>query len=248
MSPARAHRRPVHLRDVRENLAAPARETGDVLHTAAGGLRAGEWGAGSAAGWSDASARLLRRVDALDSARSWSRESPRLAYGPPRRAPPAPPPEREDRRRRSVAGDVSALTRTLAVAADEHRSPTVPEGAALDRYGRPELIGDSCHAQAPACSASTGPGRGQGAAGGAGGAARPAVRGAARARRATAGGAAVLGTPLLRAENLWADVVPAPAERGQARETGAPAAPERPSGLRGRSRDTPPETRRAGYG
>ncbi|MCZ9344353.1 FUSC family protein, partial [Streptomyces sp. TRM76130] len=66
---------------VGENLALLARETGDVLRTVAEGLRE-EWDEQSAADWSSDAARLRYRVEALRSARAWSRESLRLTYGP----------------------------------------------------------------------------------------------------------------------------------------------------------------------
>jgi uncharacterized membrane protein YgaE (UPF0421/DUF939 family) len=66
---------PVHLRDVRENLAALAQETGDVLADIAENLRQGDWDASIITHWSRASARLARRLDGLRAARSWSQES-----------------------------------------------------------------------------------------------------------------------------------------------------------------------------
>lgn len=77
---------PIHLRDVRENLAALAREAGDVLHTVGADLRETEWDARTAARWSSASARLERCLEALRSARGWSRESLKLTSGPLRPA------------------------------------------------------------------------------------------------------------------------------------------------------------------
>ncbi|MFI8946257.1 aromatic acid exporter family protein [Streptomyces sp. NPDC053750] len=209
---------PIHLRDVRENLAALAREAGDVLHSVAADLRETEWDAQTAAAWSNDAARLRRRLDALYSARSWSRESLRLTSGPLRRlhrAPTAVPPEDEDQRFGRVTDTVTALTRTLAVAADEHRTPAPPEGPVLDLYARLlQLIGDACHAEA---------GRLLGEAVGDGreeateatmeelhrrlqdGLREHAGQGAART--------AVLGTLLLQAENLWAEIVPEPRTR-----------------------------------
>ncbi|MFG2679867.1 aromatic acid exporter family protein [Streptomyces sp. NPDC048392] len=143
---------PIHLRDVRENLAALARESGDLLHSVAADLRETQWDAQSAAGWSNDAARLRRRLDALYSARSWSRESLRLTSGPLRwlyRAPTGVPPVAEDQRWSRVTGNITALTRTLAVAADERRTPAPPEGPVLELYARLlRLIGDACHAQA----------------------------------------------------------------------------------------------------
>ncbi|MFH9570993.1 aromatic acid exporter family protein [Streptomyces sp. NPDC017230] len=211
---------PIHLRDVRENLAALAREAGDVLHSVAADLRGNEWDAQTAAGWSSDSARLQRRLEALESARSWSQESLRLTYGPLRalrRAPTAVPPEDEDQRWSRVTGNITALTRTLAVAADEHRTPALPEGPVLDLYARLlKLIGDACRGEA---------GRLLGEAA----EARPeeeteatmeelhrrlqdglreqAGHGAART--------AVLGTLLLQAENLWSEIVPEPQAQGR---------------------------------
>ncbi|WP_371236280.1 FUSC family protein [Streptomyces pimonensis] len=144
---------PVHLRDVRENLAALAREAGDVLHAVAGDLRGGEWDAQTAAGRLDAATRLQNRLEALRSARSWSRESLRLTSDVLRALHRAPtealPPEDEDERFSRVTGHVTALTRTLAVAADEDRTPAAPDPAVLGCYGELlELIGDACHAEA----------------------------------------------------------------------------------------------------
>lgn len=96
---------PIHLRDVRENLAALARESGDLLHTVATGLRGGEWDAQNAADWSSDAAR---RLDALYSARSWSRESLRLTSGPLRRLQACPPPSRP--RTRTSGGAASPGT------------------------------------------------------------------------------------------------------------------------------------------
>ncbi|MFF7162232.1 aromatic acid exporter family protein [Streptomyces sp. NPDC008086] len=138
---------PIHLRDVRENLAALARESGDLLHTVAADLRDTEWNAQSAAGWSSASARLERRLETLRSARGWSRESLRLRAGPlrVRRASRPAPPEEEDERWSRVTGHIRALTRTLSVAADEERTPLPPDGPALHAYaGLLDLIGDAC--------------------------------------------------------------------------------------------------------
>lgn len=201
---------PIHLRDVRENLAALAREAGDVLHSVAGDLREGEW---DAPGWSHASALLEHRLEALRSARRWSRESLRLTATPLRavRRPPAPtPPEREDERWSRVTGHIRALTRTLAVAADDDRAPAAPTGPVLDSYARLlELIGDACHAESDRLPAS-------------GGAVHPDDRTVTAMRelrerlqdglREHAGqgadGTTVLGTLLLQAENLWSEIVP----------------------------------------
>ncbi|NJP48728.1 FUSC family protein [Streptomyces sp. SBST2-5] len=207
---------PIHLRDVRENLAALARETGDVLHAVARDLREGDWDAQSAADRHAAALRLHSRLDALRSARGWSRESLRFTHGALRalhRAPTAAlPPEEEDDRFSRVVGHVTALTRTLAVAADEQRSPTAPDPKALRHCGRLlELIGDTCHAEARRL-----------AHGGSSGGGRPDEETEAVMRQLHedlqegmrehaglgAARAAVLGTLLLQAENLWADLVP----------------------------------------
>ncbi|WP_437062392.1 FUSC family protein [Streptomyces sp. enrichment culture] len=208
---------PIHLRDVRENLAALARESGDLLHGVASGLREGGWDAQSAAGWSNEAARLGRRLDALHSARSWSRESLRLTSAPLRRlqrVPATVPPEDEDQRWSRVTGNITALTRTLVVTVDEHRTPAPPEGPVLDLYARLlGLIGDACDAEADRLlGKSAGPGsttaettettmdelhrRLQE------GLREHAGQGAART--------AVLGTLVLQAENLWAEIVPEP--------------------------------------
>ncbi|MBQ0963854.1 MULTISPECIES: FUSC family protein [Streptomyces] len=214
---------PIHLRDVRENLAALAREAGDLLHSVADDLRETRWDAQSAADWSRQAAWLERRLDALYSARSWSRESLRMTSGPLRRlrrGPTVVPPEDEDRRWSRVCGNLTALTRTLAVAADEHRTPAPPDGPVLDLYARLlRLIGDACHAEAGRLVGERA-GAGPEAATGATmeelhrrlqeGLREHAGQGAART--------AVLGTLLLQAENLWAEVVPEPHTPDQAAE------------------------------
>ncbi|MFJ7768428.1 aromatic acid exporter family protein [Streptomyces sp. NPDC097107] len=209
---------PIHLRDVRENLAALAREAGDVLHSVADDLRQAEWDAQTTTGWSSGAARLQRRLKALESARSWSQESLRLTYGPLRalrRAPAPVPPEEEDQRWSRVTGNITALTRTLAVAADEHRTPAPPQGAVLDLYARLlKLIGDSCHAEAGLRlgeSAESGPEEATEAT------MEELHRRLQEGLREHAGQeaarTAVLGTLLLQAENLWADIVPKPRQQ-----------------------------------
>ncbi|MFI2410870.1 aromatic acid exporter family protein [Streptomyces sp. NPDC018947] len=209
---------PIHLRDVRENLAALPREAGDVLHTVAADLRETEWDAQTAAGWTSEAARLQRRVEALSSARSWSRESLRLTYGPLRvlhRAPPPAPPEDEDHRWQRVTGNITALTRTLAVAADEHRTPAPPEGPVLDLYARLlGLIGDSCHAEAARLlGEDTGSGPEDATEETMEELHRQLQDGLREHAGQGAAQAAVLGTLLLQAENLWADVVPVSRDR-----------------------------------
>jgi hypothetical protein len=140
---------PVHLRDVRENLAGLARQAGDALHEVAADLRHGDWDTSTAADRSYAAAGVERRLEGLRSARGWSRESLRLTgrwlhlvY----RAPTALPDEAEDERWGRITGHVRVLVRTLAVAADDSRTPAPPEGEALRTYARLlELIGDACH-------------------------------------------------------------------------------------------------------
>ncbi|WP_234310768.1 MULTISPECIES: FUSC family protein [unclassified Streptomyces] len=205
---------PVHLRDVRENLAALAREAGDVLGTVAGDLREGEWDAQTAAGWLSASARLERCLESLRSARRWSQESLRLTYGPLRalqRVPQTPlPPQDEDERLSRVTGHVTALTRALAVAVDDKRTPAPPDGPALRAYADMlHLIGQACHTESDRLLNDS---------------VDPCMDGEMdekmrrlherlqeRLREHAGQGAthtAVLGTLLLQAENLWAEVVP----------------------------------------
>ncbi|WP_258199070.1 aromatic acid exporter family protein [Streptomyces sp. A244] len=210
---------PIHLRDVRANLAALARETGDVLHTVAGDLREGEWDGQTAAGWVSASARLDHRLQALRSARRWSQESLRLTYAPLRalhRVPHAGalPSVDEDERLGRVTGHVATVTRALAVSVDDKRTPAPPEGPALRSYARLlELIGDALCAEADSLLDGSVT-------------ARPddetekAMRELheelqENLRRHAGEGAAhtaVLGTLLLQAENLWAETVPADQE------------------------------------
>ncbi|MER7406916.1 aromatic acid exporter family protein [Streptomyces sp. NPDC000070] len=210
---------PIHLRDVRENLATLARESGEVLRAVAADLHEGDWDAQTAAGWLNASARLEHRLDALCSARRWSQESLRLTYGPLRtlhRVPhtPLPPPD-EDERLGRVTGHVTALTRALSVAVDDRRTPAPPEGEALRSYADLlDLIGDACDTEADRLlNGGVDP--------------RRCDEREQRMRelhrylqdrlREHAGlGAehtAVLGTLLLQAESLWAEILPEHGER-----------------------------------
>lgn len=210
---------PIHLRDVRENLATLARESGDVLRSVAADLREGDWDAQTAAGWLNASARLDHRLDALRSARRWSQESLRLTYGPLRalhRVPhmPLPPPD-EDERLGRVTGHVTALTRALAVAVDDSRTPAPPEGPALHSYADLlDLIGNTCDTEADRLlNGSADPCRDDEREQ----RMRELHRYLQERLREHAGlGAehtAVLGTLLLQAENLWAEILPEQGER-----------------------------------
>lgn len=205
---------PIHLRDVRENLAALAREAGDVLHTVAGDLREGEWDGQTAVGWVGASVRLQDRLEALRSARGWSAESLRLTSGVLRALHRAPgraalPPPEEDERFGRITGHVTALTRSLAVAADEERTPAVPDAPVLRCYAELlELLGESCRAEAdwlvggeqadPLLDERTEAVMRELHERLQEGLRKEAGQGAART--------AVLGTLLLQAENLWAEL------------------------------------------
>ncbi|MFJ9905538.1 aromatic acid exporter family protein [Streptomyces sp. NPDC101152] len=204
---------PIHLRDVRENLAALAEEVGDVLHTVADDMRHERWDAGTVAGWSHGAARLEHRLEAVRSARRWRTESLRLTSRPLRtlrRLPSDVPPEAEDERWSRVTGHVTALTRTLAVAAEEERTPTPPDARVLDTYARLlDLIARACHAQG--CRLLAGGGveeaddRGEEAR-------RALHRQLQEGLREQAGQGAdrttVLGSLVLQAENLWAETSP----------------------------------------
>ncbi|MEU1852357.1 aromatic acid exporter family protein [Streptomyces sp. NPDC019990] len=206
---------PVHLRDVRENLAALARESGEVLRSVARDLHQGEWDGHTAAGWLDAAVQLDHCREALRSARRWSQESLRLTYGPLRalhRVSSMPlPPTEEDERWSRVTGHVTALTRALAVAVDDKRTPAPPEGAALRAYADLlDLIGDVCLTEADCLlKGSTGPCRDADADRNM----RELHEQLQEKLREHAGrGAAhtaVLGTLVLQAENLWAETSPA---------------------------------------
>ncbi|MFF8594752.1 aromatic acid exporter family protein [Streptomyces sp. NPDC015220] len=208
---------PIHLRDVRENLAAVARETGDVLYAIAAELRSGDWDARSTADWSRRSARLEHRLETLHSARRWSRESLRLTSGPLRalgRAPSHLPPDSEDERWSRVTGHVRALTRTLAIAADEDRAPVPPDAAVLETYAHLlELIAEGCRTES---------GRLLGERPDEGPDGQPDERGEATRRELhhrlqdglrehaarEPAPTTVLGSLLLQAESLWAEAVP----------------------------------------
>ncbi|MEV7736102.1 aromatic acid exporter family protein [Streptomyces sp. NPDC088921] len=202
---------PIHLRDVRENLAALAREAGDVLYTVAGDLRDGEW---DAQGWSHASARLERRLAALRSARGWSRESLRLTAAPRRavrRLPESVPPEEDDERWSRVTGHIRALTRTLAVASDDGRAPAPPARPVLDAYADLlQLIGDACHAESDRLLTADGQARPDDHAQSAMRELREQLQDGLREHAGHGGdGTTVLGSLLLQAENLWSETVPA---------------------------------------
>jgi hypothetical protein len=142
---------PIHLRDVRENLAALAQETGDLLTGIADDLRRDDWDPAAAANWSHASARLVRRLDGLRAARRWSEESLRLTTGWLRafhRVPLDVPTADEDERWSRITGHVAALTRTLTVAADGGRTAGPPDGTALHSYARLlALLGEACRGE-----------------------------------------------------------------------------------------------------
>ncbi|MFF7892900.1 aromatic acid exporter family protein [Streptomyces sp. NPDC007907] len=211
---------PIHLRDVRANLAALARESGEVLHLVAGDLREGEWDAQTASGWVGAAKRLDHRVQALRSARRWSQESLRLTYAPLRALHRVPhggalPAVDEDERLARVTGHVGTLTRALAVSVDDNRSPAPPEGPALRSYARLlELIGDALCAEADSLLDGSVTARPDDET-------QKAMRELQeelqeQLRRNAGEGAAhtaVLGTLLLQAENLWAETVPGDEDR-----------------------------------
>jgi hypothetical protein len=202
---------PVHLRDIRENLASLAHETGDVLHAAAAHLRDDDWDPHTAARWSRTAFALERRLDGLRSARRWSQESLRLTAGWLRalhRVPLDVPPADEDERWSRVTGHVMTLARTLAVAADTEREPSPPDVSALGSYARLlELLGDACHAEGRRIAGSAGDGPDEGAR-----ATMEELRGELEARLReqasdSAPRTAVLGALLLQAENVWAETV-----------------------------------------
>ncbi|MEU6807995.1 aromatic acid exporter family protein [Streptomyces sp. NPDC046831] len=222
---------PIHLRDVRENLAALAREAGDVLCAIADGLRAEDWDAETATDWSRRSSVIEHRLQAVHSARRWSRESLRLTHRPLRalrRLPTGVPPEAEDERWSRVTGHIRALTRTLEVAADDGRSPQPPGAAELRTYADLlGLIANACHAESgrllhgadthdPQDGTETAMwelhGRLES------GLREPVEREAARTT--------VLGSLLLQAENLWAEVVTPALHEGDAGHRGEGRAAE----------------------
>lgn len=210
---------PVHLRDVRENLATLARESGDILRAVAADLHQGDWDAQTAADWLNASARLDHRLQALRSARRWSQESLRLTYGPLRalhRVPHMPlPPPAEDERLGRVTGQVATLTRALAVAVDDKRTPAPPEGPALHSYADLlDLIGAACHTEADRfLDGSADPCRDDEKQQRMRELHRQLQEGLREHAGQGAEHTAVLGTLLLQAENLWAEILPEHEER-----------------------------------
>ncbi|WP_443050559.1 FUSC family protein [Streptomyces sp. NBC_00286] len=140
---------PVHLRDVRENLAALAQETGDVLADIAEDLRHGDLDVSTAAHWSRASARLARRLEGLRAARGWSQESLRLTADSLKafhRVPLDVPAADEDERWSRITGHVAALIRALVVSVDGERTADPPDGTALHSYARLlALLAENCH-------------------------------------------------------------------------------------------------------
>ncbi|MEU3557887.1 FUSC family protein [Streptomyces fragilis] len=142
---------PVHLRDVRDNLAGLAREAGAALRQVARELPEAEWDDAAASRWARLPDRLERRLEGLRSARGWSDESLRLTANRLRRlrriSMEAPRAE-EDERWARVTGQVVALTRALSVAADAGRSPVPPDTAALELYARMlDVLGRACEAE-----------------------------------------------------------------------------------------------------
>ncbi|TPQ18165.1 FUSC family protein [Streptomyces sporangiiformans] len=210
---------PIHLRDVRENLAALAHEAGDVLTGIAEDLRQGDWDASTAANWSHASTRLARRLDGLRAARGWSEESLRLTRGWLRafhRVPLDVPAGGEDERWSRITGHVAALTRALTAAVDDNRIAGPPDGTTGESYARLlALLGEACRRESRSLLESCGrtarqeshshdPRR----------RAEAAMRELHRTLQTSlrdhaglsAARTAVLGTLLLQAENIWAEI------------------------------------------
>ncbi|MEW1686908.1 aromatic acid exporter family protein [Streptomyces sp. NPDC091265] len=140
---------PVHLRSVRDNLHALARESGDLLTTVAQGLRE-EGGLAGAGGWHDRACRLGQTVQALADARQWRAESYRFNPGwRMRRRGLPPPPVRIDALWERVGAHLVALTRTLRNAAGEDAPLTAPSQAYLARWADvAESAGTVCGAEA----------------------------------------------------------------------------------------------------
>ena len=119
------------------------------------------------------------------------------------------PPEEQDERFGRVTGHVTSLTRTLAVAADEDRTPAAPDAAMLSRYAELlELFGDACRAEGDRLL-NGGPRtdvlrdeRTEAVLRELHGKLQEGMRDAGRDAAHTA----VLGTLILQAENLWADL------------------------------------------
>jgi hypothetical protein len=210
---------PIHLRDVRENLATLAHEAGDVLTGIAEDLRQGDWDVTTASNWSHASARLVRRLDGLRAARRWSEESLRLTRDWLRafhRVPLDVPAAGEDERWSRITGHVATLTRALTAAVDGNRTAGPPDGTATECYAELlALLGEACRRESrwllESCgraerqeSHSHDPRR----------RAEAAMRELHRTLQTSlrdhaglsAARTAVLGTLLLQAENIWAEI------------------------------------------
>ncbi|WP_046084731.1 FUSC family protein [Streptomyces antioxidans] len=217
---------PVHLRNVRENLSSLARGTQETLASVAEGLAQGDWSADTPADWRRLADQLQQRQESLRSARLWSHESlrlnPRLPWTSREKLPPALPPESEDQRWGSIVSQVYAVVSTMVDVADENRTIPTPDQQPLREYGR--LLADlaaACEARAEMiCEPATPDGPH--------GALDEALEAVERhhgalhkrltdERYVSPGTAAVLGTLLIQAQNIWHDIAPDAWPRAAAR-------------------------------
>ncbi|GHH86400.1 FUSC family protein [Streptomyces sulfonofaciens] len=149
---------PVHLRNVREQLARLPRDSAALLRTMAEALRT-RWTASDAESWHDQARRLARIPAAVSEARRWTMESSRLNPGTRlRRTGPEPPGPDHDLRWRSVTGHLVTITRALDGLSDEDARLNAPGSAFLTRYAElADQMADFCDEEAHALESGSAP-------------------------------------------------------------------------------------------
>ncbi|WP_432046895.1 FUSC family protein [Streptomyces asiaticus] len=222
---------PVHLRNVRENLSSLAHGTQETLASIAEALAQGDWTEDSPADWRRLADQLKQRQESLRSARLWSHESlrlnPRLPWTSREKLPPTLPPESEDQRWSAIVAQVGAVVSTMVDIADENRAIPAPDQRPLRDYGH--LLADlaaACEARAKMAHEPATPAGASGALDETRGEldetrgeldeALEAVERRHAAlhkqltdeRHVSPGTAAVLGTLLIQAQNIWHDLAP----------------------------------------
>ncbi|WP_262702460.1 MULTISPECIES: FUSC family protein [Streptomyces] len=215
---------PVHLRNVRENLSGLAHGTQKTLASVAEALAEEDWSEDTPADWRRLADQLEQRQESLRSARLWSHESLRLNPGLPwkshEKVPPALPPESEDQRWSAIVAEVGAVVSTMVDIADENRTIPTPDQQPLRDYGR--LLADlaaACEARAEMIYEPAAPNGARGQLDDARGQLDDSLEAVERhhgalhkqltdERYVSPGTAAVLGTLLIQAQNIWHDIAP----------------------------------------